>query len=238
MIMLNTIETALRDVYALGGPVVAVLIVVSILTAALILYKFWQYRAAGVGRHTALGQAVKAWDAGDVALAQRKLAQSTSYLAPVIGLAINGASCTTLSDGASCTTLSERADAKAEELYSRLERGLSAMDSVAQLAPLMGLFGTVLGMIEAFQKLQSAGSSVDPSLLAGGIWVALLTTAAGLAVAMPTSIALSWFEARMQRERVFTNLALRTVFAPGHGDGNATAQPATASGTGQLLHGA
>lgn len=223
---MDTIQTALRDVYALGGPVVAVLIVVSVLAAALILYKLWQYRAAGVGRHKALQLAVKAWDSGDTALAQRHLTQSTSYLAPVIGLAFNGASCTTLSD---------RADAKAEELFSRLERGLSAMDSVAQLAPLMGLFGTVLGMIEAFQKLQSAGSSVDPSLLAGGIWVALLTTAAGLAVAMPTSIALSWFEARMQRERIFANLALRTVFAPGYADGP-SAEPATASR--RALHGA
>lgn len=225
MIILDTIQNALRDVYALGGPVVAVLIVASILTAALILYKLWQYRAAGVGRHNALRLAVEAWDSGDSAQAQHHLAKSTSYLAPVIGLAINGASCTTLSD---------RADAKAEEFFSRLECGLSAMDSVAQLAPLMGLFGTVLGMIEAFQKLQSAGSSVDPSLLAGGIWVALLTTAAGLAVAMPTSIALGWFEARMQRERIFANLALRTVFAPGHADGPSVQTAAT---SGRVLHG-
>lgn len=227
MTALNAIKTALLEIYALGGPVVAVLIVASVLTAALILYKLWQYRAAGVGRHKALRLAIEAWDTGDAALAKRMLAQSTSYLAPVLGLAIHGVS---------GTTLSERADAQAEELFSRLERGLSAMDSVAQLAPLMGLFGTVLGMIEAFQKLQDAGSSVDPSLLAGGIWVALFTTAAGLAVAMPTSVALSWFEARMQRERIFANLALRTVFAPGYADIGQTAQPAAA--TGQALHGA
>lgn len=226
MSLLNTIQTALIEVYALGGPVVAVLIAASILTAALILYKLWQYRAAGVGRHKALGLAIQAWDTGDTVLAQRNLAKSTSYLAPVLALAINGQSSSTLSD---------RADAKAEELFSRLERGLSAMDSVAQLAPLMGLFGTVLGMIEAFQKLQDAGSSVDPSLLAGGIWVALFTTAAGLAVAMPTSIALSWFEARMQRERIFANLALRTVFAPGH---STTIAEPTTSTVGQVAHGA
>jgi biopolymer transport protein ExbB len=69
-------------------------------------------------------------------------------------------------------------------------------------------------MIEAFQALQDAGSSVDPSLLAGGIWVALLTTAVGLAVAMPTSVILSWFEARMTAERVFTELALTTILSP------------------------
>ena len=56
----------------------------------------------------------------------------------------------------------------------------------------MGLFGTVLGMIDAFRALQAAGDAVDPSVLAGGIWVALLTTAAGLGVAMPTSLALTF----------------------------------------------
>jgi biopolymer transport protein ExbB len=62
-------------------------------------------------------------------------------------------------------------------------------------------------MIEAFRQLQGAGSAVDPSLLAGGIWVALLTTAAGLAVAMPVSLVLTWFETRIENERV----AIETV---------------------------
>jgi len=60
----------------------------------------------------------------------------------------------------------------------------------------------VLGMIEAFRELQVAGNAVDPSLLAGGIWVALLTTAAGLAVAMPVSLVLTWFETVVENERV------------------------------------
>ena len=64
----------------------------------------------------------------------------------------------------------------------------------------MGLFGTVLGMITAFKDLQSAGNAVDPSILAGGIWVALLTTAVGLAVAMPVSVILTWFETRVENE--------------------------------------
>ncbi|SPJ30694.1 MotA/TolQ/ExbB proton channel family protein [Falsiruegeria mediterranea] len=202
---MERIEQALIGVLELGGPVVVALLLTSVVTAALVLYKLWQYRAAGVGRHIELSHALDAWDRGDETLALRHLAKSRSYLAPVIEMAVDGGP----------GELSERTDAEAEERFSQLERGLSALDMVAQLAPLLGLFGTVLGMIEAFQKLQSAGSSVDPSLLAGGIWVALLTTAAGLAVAMPTSLILTWFEARMHRERVFANRALRTVFAPG-----------------------
>lgn len=202
-------QDALARVLELGGPVVLLLLAVSVLTAALVLYKIWQFQAARVGRHKALAGAVEAWDRGDAEGAQAMLSQSKSYLVPVMQLALLGPG---------GQMLAERADAEAEERFSKLERGLGALDMVAQLAPLLGLFGTVLGMIEAFQKLQSAGSSVDPALLAGGIWVALLTTAAGLAVAMPTSLVLSWLTARMQRERVFANRALRIVFAPSAGD--------------------
>lgn len=217
MTMIETLKNAIAEILALGGPVVALLIVVSILTASLILYKIWQFQASGVGRHKRLAESIDAWDAGDRAQALDRLGASTSYLVPVVRMAYQ-------SDGA---TASERVDAEAEDRFARLERGLSTLDIIAQLAPLLGLFGTVLGMIEAFQNLQSAGSSVDPSLLAGGIWVALLTTAAGLAVAMPTSLILLWFEGRMQRERVFANRVLRTAFAPGHGQ--AATAPAGAS---------
>ena len=57
-------------------------------------------------------------------------------------------------------------------------------------------------MIDAFQSLQAAGGDADPATLAGGIWTALLTTAAGLAVAMPIMLVLSWFDSRLERERV------------------------------------
>jgi biopolymer transport protein ExbB len=206
---MTLLTDALNRVLDLGGPVVLLLLVVSVLTVALVLYKIWQYRAASVGRHAHLLAAVTAWDHGDPDTALRHLESSKSYLAPVFRTALS-------TDGMrrDAEALSARADAEAEDCFARLERGLGALDMVSQLAPLMGLFGTVIGMIEAFQKLQSAGSSVDPALLAGGIWVALLTTAAGLAVAMPTSLVLSWLTARMQQERVFANRALRTLFCP------------------------
>ncbi|MCG7519040.1 MotA/TolQ/ExbB proton channel family protein [Ruegeria sp. Ofav3-42] len=205
---MNAILQKLMDILALGGPVVAILILTSIATLSLVLYKLWQFRAAGVGRHIELSRAIQAWDRQDHADTRAHLNKSRSYLAPVIAMALSGED----------RTLSERVDAEAEARFAQLEQGFNVLDMVAQLAPLLGLFGTVLGMIEAFQTLQGAGNSVDPSLLAGGIWVALLTTAAGLAVAMPTSMVLTWFEARMSRERTFANRALRTVFAPGHAD--------------------
>ncbi len=72
---------------------------------------------------------------------------------------------------------------------NRLERYVGAVGAMASVTPLMGLLGTVLGMIRVFQVVvddaSSAGGVVDPTALAGGIWEALVTTAAGLAVAIP-----------------------------------------------------
>lgn len=203
MTTLQTLLVPLQQIADIGGPVVMILMAVSVLTLAVILYKIWQFASAGVGRHKALSQAVDAWDAGDQPGARAALARSTSYLAPVIEHAFT-----------STSKASERLQAEAELRFTRLERGLRFLDSVAQLAPLLGLFGTVLGMIEAFQSLQNAGAQVDPSILAGGIWVALLTTAVGLVVAMPTALVLSWLEGRMEVERVIADKALLTVLNP------------------------
>lgn len=195
----------LFDIIRLGGPVVAVLGCVSVVTLAVVLYKLWQFRNAGVGRHRAIRESLFHWDRGGAGVARETLGRSTSYLAPVVRLAM---------DAPRADDLPARLDSEAETRFLRLESGFRFLDSVAQLAPLLGLFGTVLGMIEAFQALQNAGSSVDPSLLAGGIWVALLTTAVGLAVAMPTALVLSWFESRMMAERVFAGRALATILSP------------------------
>lgn len=210
---------AMREILALGGPVVAILIVMSVLTLGVTLYKLWQFSASGVGRHRVLSESLAIWDAGDRQAARARIAESHSYLAPLLESAM-------IAQGQ--PGLDGRLDAEAGLALARLERGFRFLDTVAQIAPLLGLFGTVLGMIEAFQSLQGAGSSVDPSLLAGGIWVALLTTAVGLAVAMPTSMILAWFESRTARERVFADKALQTVLVPGQTLPAAAESPAPA----------
>lgn len=192
-----------RQIIDLGGPVIVILMVTSIAVLAIALYKLWQFRMAGVGRHRALMQAVQAWDAGDESGTTAYLSRSTSYLVPIVEMALSAGHADT-----------KRLISEAEARFARLERGLRILENVAQLAPLLGLFGTVLGMIAAFQALQDAGSQVDPSILAGGIWVALLTTAAGLAVAMPTSVTHSWLESRMDAERSVADQAIQTILHP------------------------
>lgn len=200
--MIQALKDGVVQLHDLGGPVVLVLLALSIIALTVITYKVWQFSAAGVGRHKALHSAVTAWDLGDIDRARSDIATSRSYLCPVVAAAFDG------------TADYDRLAAEAETRFARLERGFRLLDTIAQLAPLLGLFGTVLGMISAFQALQDAGTQVDPSVLAGGIWVALLTTAVGLAVAMPVASVLSWFEARMDAERVLAERALRTSLSP------------------------
>ena len=79
---------------------------------------------------------------------------------------------------------------------SKLEKGLVVLATLANIAPLLGFLGTVIGMIIAFQSIEAAGE-VEATLVAGGIKVALLTTAAGLAIAIPVSIANNFFVSRI-----------------------------------------
>ncbi|WFE75721.1 MotA/TolQ/ExbB proton channel family protein [Roseinatronobacter sp. S2] len=190
------IMDSILDFLALGGPVVAVLLAMSLVALALILLKLWQFRRAGVGHHADIIAALDLWDRGAVQPATQRAAQGRNHLAPLTVLALTAAN----AQDAAPDALRARLTGLAEAATLRLQSGFRALDSIAQVAPLLGLFGTVLGMITAFQSLQDAGAAVDPSALAGGIWVALLTTAVGLGVAMPTALVLTWFESRVMRE--------------------------------------
>lgn len=183
----------------LGGPVVVILLVLSVLALALILWKLAQFTAARVGRHRRLEQVIARLDEGDRDGSMALLAASTSRLGQL------------LARNAARGSRKARIESETSLLLSRYESGFRALDTIAQLSPLLGLFGTVLGMIDAFRALQEAGASVDPSILAGGIWVALLTTAAGLVVAMPAALALAYFESRVARERALAEVLIEAL---------------------------
>ncbi|MEM6711369.1 MAG: MotA/TolQ/ExbB proton channel family protein [Pseudomonadota bacterium] len=202
--------SALISILDLGGPVVGILLLLSVGTLALILIKYWQFHTAGVGDDARLTRALVDWSAGYTDDATDKLATSRSIAGK---LAWEAMELSRLARTGDLPAIEDRITAEALVAVARLRRGFRALEAVAQLAPLIGLFGTVLGMIEAFQALQQAGTSVDPSLLAGGIWVALLTTAVGLAVAIPTSLALTHLESRVARDVTAIDYAVSTVLS-------------------------
>jgi biopolymer transport protein ExbB len=84
-----------------------------------------------------------------------------------------------------------------DEEVRELSRYLQALATIGSIAPLLGLLGTVLGMIKAFMVIQQMGGKVNAAVLAGGIWEAMLTTALGLAIALPTMVAHSYLVSRV-----------------------------------------
>ena len=210
--MIASMTETIRQFVALGGPVVFVLLCVSVAALAIAIAKIWQFVELGVGRHGSARAALKKWEKGDQGDAIEMAAAHRTLLSRIALMAMRGA----YADGSEThVKVEERVTAEAETRLHKLESGFRALDAIAQLSPLMGLFGTVLGMIEAFRQLQAAGDAVEPSLLAGGIWVALLTTAVGLAVAMPTSLLLTWLESRVADERMAAQALIVSVFRPG-----------------------
>lgn len=181
----------LRD----GGPSIWAIAVLSVITLTLILWKIWRLALIGAWSRGKASKAVAAYEAGkpDAALAVVQGRMGIRSKVVTAGL----------------IALRSLPEARAREETARVAKkhlaqagtGLGALELIATIAPLLGLLGTVLGMIAAFQALQQAGSKADPALLAGGIWEALLTTAAGMAVAIPASAALTWFESVITRIR-------------------------------------
>ena len=93
----------------------------------------------------------------------------------------------------------QRAELAVEHELLGATRFLNSLDTVAMVAPMFGLLGTVTGMVETFQKVAEMQGSVNPSVLAGGIWEALLTTAFGLLVAIPALAGFRYFRSRLIR---------------------------------------
>jgi biopolymer transport protein ExbB len=87
----------------------------------------------------------------------------------------------------------------AERDLQDAEYGLPSLGIIAQAAPLLGLLGTVTGLVRAFMQIEALAGIVNPSDLAGGVWEALLTTVVGLVIGIPALIAHNYFMSRLQR---------------------------------------
>ncbi len=195
-----------------SGPLGWVILILSIIALALVLLKAWHFYRLGLRDLRFVERALQDLQDQQPARAVTRLAASPHPVAKVMHLAVSGAQNTTLSD----VELDARLSLVATEATRHLEWGLRALGTIAQLSPLLGLMGTVTGMIGAFWQLENAGGQVVVSQLAGGIWQALLTTAMGLGVAIPAKAALVYFEAQVDRTvAAMKESAVRTLAVMG-----------------------
>lgn len=172
-----------------------ILLMLSVAALAIILVKLWQFSRLKLNASEPTEQALRSWYQQDPKQALAVLQGSPQPTAQLLTRTLQGLAVPNVDLGLLREELTRVASAKLEQL-----RGwLRALEVIAALSPLLGLLGTVLGMIEAFRQLELAGSQVDPAILSGGIWQALLTTAAGLSVAIPVVLVHSWLERRVER---------------------------------------
>lgn len=178
-----------------GGWTMWLIAALSVVTVAVILWKIFALWRMGIWGGSHSRRAVTLWSQGRGRDALMAVRGRPSARARVAQAAIG----TSLDPRFDDRAAREETTRVARQTLYRSREGLRALELIATIAPLLGLLGTVLGMISAFQVLQSSGNQADPSNLAGGIWEALLTTAAGMAVAIPAGVALSWFESIADR---------------------------------------
>ena len=191
-----------------GGPVVIALIGMSVIGLAVLLLKTWQFYKLHLEKRGFIELAITAWVNRDYTSMHEILNQSKNPIARVIETATTACS----QKNVDYNVAREEVMRVATLQLANTRSYLRIIEVIAALSPLLGLFGTVLGMIEAFHRLETAGTAVDPAVLSGGIWEALLTTAAGLAVAIPAIIALNWLEHRIENFKLAMENAMTQIF--------------------------
>ena len=202
-----TVQERIQEFLTVGGPVVWVLSIMSVVALTIILLKMWQFTVLRPERRAALEQSLQLWRNGDAIAAMRHL-PSKHPISQVALIAMDG-----LSKGTTeVTLLKDELNRVATQQLDQLRAYLRPLEVIATLSPLLGLLGTVLGMIVAFQQMEAAGSQVDASVLSGGIWQALFTTAVGLSVAIPVVAVHNWLERKTDRVATLMNDVVTQIF--------------------------
>lgn len=170
---------------AAGWPI-WLLLIASIVATALIVERLMSLRRARILPPSTLDEVVRIYQSGNVTPAIIAKLESSSPLGVVLSAALKNVD-------APREVMKESIEEAGSGVAHTLERFLTTLGTIATLAPLMGLFGTVVGMIEIFGAQNPSGS--NPAQLAHGISVALYNTGFGLAIAMPTLVFYRHFRA-------------------------------------------
>ncbi|MDX5152534.1 MAG: MotA/TolQ/ExbB proton channel family protein [Acidiferrobacterales bacterium] len=177
------------EIVKMGGWVMWPIILCSIAALAIVGERFWSLQSKYVTPPNLMPQ-VRQWlERNELDPARVELLRSSSPLGQILAAGI------TNRDSDREITKEAIEDA-GRHVVPELERFLNTLGTIATITPFLGLFGTVLGMINMFAGISNQGVG-DPAVVAGGIAQALITTAAGLAVAIPTVMFYRYFRGRV-----------------------------------------
>lgn len=183
-------QAGIKEILVAGGPVLIGMILLSIYCVALI-WERYKFFVKSTGGHAPFLAKVRA------AAAEGKLPEAAAMAKGHKGLAA-AVVMATLTGPSNRDERKRAAERAAQRSVSELERGISTLGTIASVAPFIGLFGTVLGVMRAFKDLANAAGA-GPGLVAVGISEALICTAAGLLVAIPAVAAFNYFNQQITR---------------------------------------
>ena len=203
------------ELLGLGGWPMVPIYLCSVVALAVFLRKLVDVRGVIGADMSWLDAAIDRIDAGDVPAGMSKCRAATHPAASVIIAAL------TVAERRPDRVEAEAARAGSLEVQ-RTEKYLGLLAFIAQVAPLLGLLGTVIGMVDLFADLEAHDGMAGASELSAGIWKALLTTAAGLIVAVPALAGHSYLAARSDAYRLLLHDSVeRVITALPRGDGSA-----------------
>ena len=185
--------STLFELMRLGGPIMWVILGASVLAAAVFAERMFEYRKISIPLDPFL-------DGIASLVKERRFQEALERCDEAHGPAVRVIQAALLKRDMPLMDLRESLQEVGQLQVPRLEKNLSILATVGYISPLLGLLGTVTGMIHVFQTISGARGTVPVGELAGGVWEALLTTAGGLVVAIPAYVAYNYLASRMSSE--------------------------------------
>ena len=181
------------DIIQKGGPVMYPIILCSVLALAIVIERLYHIYRAQIDTKKFMDEITSTIKRNRITEAAEMCDQTPGPIAHILKAGV-------LKHGFPREEIRESIEDAGLHEVPRLEKNLNTLATIAQIAPLLGLLGTVAGMVRCFQIIQEKSSSfhpVNPGDLAGGIWEALITTVAGLIVAIPVLVAYNYLVSRV-----------------------------------------
>ena len=186
---------------AKGGPVVYILLALSVYVLSIVIYKIHVLYKVNFFRFDVTQESLAMWLDNKKEDAYKAISKDIHPQKEVVSFTMYHLLKNNITQ-AKERYLREEVLRLSQERLEYYDSNLDTLKVIAMVAPLLGLLGTVFGMIDAFQQMEIAGNNINPSTLSGGIWEALLTTAVGLSVAIPTVLFESYFRATNEKLKI------------------------------------
>jgi len=200
----------LKELVFAGGWMMIPLLIASVLAVAICIERFWTLRPSNVAPKHLLAEMWALIKRNELTPAKLKQIRQESHLGAVLAAGL-----TNSKHGRDITK--EAIEQSASTAIHDMERFLTALGTIAAVTPLMGLLGTVLGMISVFNEIMAQGTG-NAAVLAGGISEALITTAAGMIIAIPSLICYRVFARRIDELVIFMEQEAVKLVDVLHGD--------------------